>query len=398
MAVPFEQAGWDLFEISCRVAFIAGLIIFKFETGWTAVGGITLSGAGAVMWIWDEESLQEPQEAAWTGYQIKRIELVAAELSPGKMRPHKLQIYKIFTNARRPLQDRIVLHKASLGNASIDEIEIPANWKWPQIVSCEGNFQYPPSTDQEVHWTANFGHCNVFPYCRGLAFNESELQVAEHPALMHVQTALEKNRELADMAHLEAGSALLIEGAFRYGSVDISMPIDRLGRTLYGNHFAWATEIDVASAIRRSYDTQESKIFVIPAPRIHPDLEGEPYTLDTLREIARTAYAAFKGIIDISSSENRPKVVIHTGNWGCETSGNDEATQAAIVLMMAFAAGIDEVRYHPMGFDEDWDFAIEILRFIQHQNPLGINIGSFLSTLLANVSNWELFYRRAQDV
>jgi len=426
------ECGCDLFDLSCKIAFVAGLIMFAFASEWVALAGLGLSvGAGAV-WLWSQPSTQEaspdPQPADQRGYRIEHTAWLSASLqnsASASMNTLKRHLYDGLTLGRIPLQDQIFLSKVSLGNSSIADIHIPPDAQ-TQVVLQEGSFDYPLSTDEEVHWTANFGDSNVFGYCKTGLFAQDELQVAEHPALVNVHEAFHQD---PTFGRLQPGSALLIQGALRYGAIDTAKRIDRINGTLYGNNFQRASEEEIDSVTTRleGENLRPSNIFVIAAPRIAPRLEGQPYTLQTLTEIARTAYAAFKGIVDISTPVQpsgefdgdvpraRPRIVVHTGNWGCGAFGNDVKTQAAIVIAMARAAGIDELRGYPMSSTVAWHQAIGLLNYIERMtapvgmtvfNPetgqlidsipedTGITVGNFLQILADGAGGWGLLYRR----
>ncbi|KAI8847053.1 hypothetical protein BC829DRAFT_444917 [Chytridium lagenaria] len=89
-----------------------------------------------------------------------------------------------------------------------------------------------------------------------------------------------------------------------------------------------------------------------------------PYTLYQIRFIYRTAYTAFNGLVvttkkrmqarqqkeaDVagrSSGHWRPRVVVHTGFWGCGSFGGNRAVMAYLQMVAASAAGVDELHMH----------------------------------------------------
>ncbi|KAJ3109274.1 hypothetical protein HDU97_007768 [Phlyctochytrium planicorne] len=103
-----------------------------------------------------------------------------------------------------------------------------------------------------------------------------------------------------------------------------------------------------------------------------------PYTVYQIRFIFRTAYTAFNGLMETSRKQSqqqhqkkldelmskgmsiagvrswKPKVILHTGFWGCGSFGGNKRVMAYLQMLAASAAGVDEllVHYNPKAAGE----------------------------------------------
>lgn len=249
----------------------------------------------------------------------------------------------------------------------------------PQVTIASGIFPYPASTRDTVEWTANFADEHLFGFCAGGLLAQDELQVAEHPGLMHLR---------ADLASSNRGE-------LRDHEIALVENVQRLGRlSMYGNGFASAPQSTIATNLTRFTHPTLSNIFAIVAPRPSRDLQGQPYQEQDLRALFLRAYTTFVAIKERSAGK---RVVIHTGNWGAGAFGGSIKAAALCQLAAARMAGIEEVVCYPVdaeGRTENrqlYEQAMGVLKHLQEQVP-NITVSNFLAYLTQNARNLGLFY------
>lgn len=286
---------------------------------------------------------------------------------------NKAYAHHLLTENRPLLEDQITLEKRQI--SQLPDTLLNQQQK-PKVTLKEGPFAYLAG---QHHWTANFGDRKVFFGSITGLLAQDELQALEHPAISHVFVAIE-NDPIFGKLDLN-GSALLVEGAKRYGKLNDL-------EHLYGNQFAEAPLPDVGRAIERFPDPQESKLFVFVAPHIAPQREGMPYQYTDLRALFSNAFAAFSSI-----AAKDANAVIHTGNWGCGAFGNDPKTVALIQLAAARFAGIRDMHYYPLGSAPALRAAEDLLQKIEREHPR-FTAEEFLRHLTAFAAEYGLVYRR----
>jgi hypothetical protein len=115
-------------------------------------------------------------------------------------------------------------------------------------------------------------------------------------------------------------------------------------RGLYGNIFSTAPAEAVRKAATRIDPPTLSNILAMEAPA-----HGRGnYTADQIRHILATAFTGFKAARSASMPDkgNPPKIVIHTGFWGCGAYGGNRVLMTALQLLAARLAEVDGVVYH----------------------------------------------------
>ncbi len=279
--------------------------------------------------------------------------------------------------------DHVIARKFSLNDSDALKSATLFTKTSPLLKVIQGGFCYDTSTQDTIHWTANFADRHLFGFCEGPLLAQDELQVLEHPALAHIKGALPSHAR-----QLDGYDAALFQNILRLGALDTTTPLSN-GNTLYGNNFAKATQEQILSRLKRFDIPTQSNIFAIAAPHIPSSLKNQPYQKKDLETLFFTAYNAFHNILEVSSGK---KTVIHTGNWGAGAFGNDPKTVYLLQLAAARLAGVDEVRMHPMGNQRELNEATQLLDALEKQFPQ-MTIGQFIDHLTANAATYGLKYK-----
>ncbi len=308
-------------------------------------------------------------------------------INPSQQSQHLSNMNKIFVYTQlsqgRTVGDQVRAQKFSLNDP--DSLKSAAAFPAarPQVVTSAGGFQYPASTADTIHWTANFADSRLFGFCEGPLLAQDELQVLEHPALAHIKSALP-----SDLKTLSGYDAALFQNVPRLGSLDTTTPFPD-GHTLYGNRFAAATHDQILARLQLLNPPTSSNIFAIAAPHVPFGMANQPYQKKDIDALFFTAYNAFHAIKESSPGK---KVVAHTGNWGAGAFGNDLKTVHLLQLAAARFAGIDEIRMHPMSSQAELQAARQLLDQIERQFPQ-MTIGQFIDHLTANAASYQLTYK-----
>lgn len=298
--------------------------------------------------------------------------------------PNKIYAYNQLLQERPMSYHPITAQKfASPDVQSSEALPIFTTTK-PLVTSVAGPFRYDCSTENTIHWTANFADSNLFGFCEGPLMAQDELQVLEHPGLAHIKHTLPK-----DLCKLGLHEVALFQNVPRLGSLDTTTPLAN-GQTLYGNYFARATTNEIHSLLTRFSTPTLSNIFAMTAPRIPFSWNGLPYQKKELSELFFTAYNAFRSIKSVNQGK---KIVIHTGNWGAGAFGNDAKTAHLVQLAAAEMAGIDEIRMHPMTQPNSFVAAKQLIENLRAQFPQ-MTSGQFLDHLTSNATAYDLRYRQ----
>ena len=204
----------------------------------------------------------------------------------------------------------------------------------PEITQRSGNYKYLPNLekDKTTHWHVNFSDPYLFGFATGPAFAQDEVQVAEHPILVSVGTAIEKGdhgakRLLRSTVEGDLATPILLEGVPRFGAIDTE--------GIYGQLFRVATESTIREKVARVTPPTKSNILAISAPQ---GSRGAKYSEDLIERIFRTAFAGFRATVLTCGG-----VTVHTGFWGCGAFGNNRLLMTAIQLLAAGSAGVKEV-------------------------------------------------------
>lgn len=204
----------------------------------------------------------------------------------------------------------------------------------PKIDQEFRNYKYLPNLekDQTTHWHVNFSDPYLFGFAAGPAFAQDEIQVAEHPVLVSVGTAIEKGdhgakRLLRSTVEGSLASPILLEGVPRFCAIDTE--------GIYGLHFRDAWEATIREKVSRLTPPTVSNILAMSAPQ---GARGAKYSEELIERIFRTAFSGFRATV-LASAE----VTVHTGFWGCGAFGNNRRLMTAIQLLAAGAAGVEKL-------------------------------------------------------
>ncbi|CAG8661408.1 17699_t:CDS:2 [Cetraspora pellucida] len=277
-------------------------------------------------------------------------------------------------------------------------------------------FDYsPPDDDNTVIWYINFADF-------GPLFAQDEMQCLEHPALCSLRDKLytihDGSQAKTRMITSEKSIAtpVLIRGVERRAFVKTDCN-ETEGRPsgLYGNHFARAEEkvIKLATTV---FDKRlnikgkpyYSNIIAIEAPKY-----GEGcYTNSTIRMIIETAYsgflaARFESLVETGVLERRhknedhtvipekedavvPRIIIHTGNWGCGAHGGNISLMACLQFVAAHLAGIDKIVYHTIDDRSlnEVDLGLETFRELVMDVDGVVKVDDFISKLERKKFHW----------
>jgi hypothetical protein len=210
-----------------------------------------------------------------------------------------------------------------------------------------GFFGYEPLPPGEpvVEWYLNFADRDLFFGYGGRLFAQDEMQVAEHPALPSLRERLFQS-EIPPLTE-ENGqpTPVLVMGVERRCSVATN-PDTALGRPhgLYGNHFSAASPEAIKKATRPILPPTITNLLAMAAPA---GGYGR-YTRQKIETILATAFTGFSAACLESCREKDPlpRVVVHTGFWGCGAYGGHRVLMALLQLLAARLARLDHLVFH----------------------------------------------------
>ncbi len=217
----------------------------------------------------------------------------------------------------------------------------------PRVTVREDVFGYEPPAEGVTAWYLNFAHTLLFVAYGGPLLAQDELQVLEHPALGSIREALAGTADpgLRPVTR-EDGRAtpVLLAGVERRCALATDVDLDA-GRPLglYGNRFAKASADTVLRSLRVLAPPTRSNILAMEAP---PGGAG-PYTRGDIERALLTAYAGFAAArAESQAMSPASTVAVHTGHWGTGAYGGDRVLMAAVQLLAARMAGVDELVFH----------------------------------------------------
>lgn len=286
--------------------------------------------------------------------------------------------------SKSKLGNNICVRKYSLTDVETLKSQPLSTLSETQVTVKGGVFEYPASTDKEMHWTANFADSTLFGHCEGHLLAQDELQVLEHPALYHVKKNLPEGMEKLNGENYEAA---LFQNVPRLGRLN-TRPEPNV--SLYGEGFRRASHGRIKSALTPFENPIESNIFAIAAPFV-PELAGQLYRKEHLERLFYTAYNAFSNIKNIAQEQGK-KAIVHTGNWGAGAFGNDPKTVYLIQLLAAQFAGIDEIVMYPIEHSNFQQFGQAQLAFEQFEGCATVE--DLLTAMAANAEKLNLRYGR----
>ncbi len=239
----------------------------------------------------------------------------------------------------------------------------------------------------EIEWHLNFADAYLFYAYGSPLLAQDELQVAEHPALASVREALLAQGMTALTVEDRLPTPVIIRGVERRCSIATNPDPDAdrpLG--LYGNYFARASREAIEQATTKIDPPSISNIIAIEAP---PGETGI-YTLDQIAYILTTAVTGFSAAK--FESDDRVKVTINTGFWGCGAYGGNRVLMALLQLIAANLAQIDRLVFYVGEDNSDRDFIQATALFTQifNSNDGEISIAALISTIQSMEFSWGI--------
>lgn len=210
----------------------------------------------------------------------------------------------------------------------------------------EGYFGYEPSPDStQLEWYLNFAHQDLFCAYGGSLFAQDEMQVAEHPALGSLREALLDKDIKPLTVESRQPTPILIRGVERRCAISTDRNLKQ-GRPygLYGNNFARATPEAIQQATQPLNPPTITNIIAMEAP------SGGygSYTMQQIEYILITAFTGFSAAY-VESKLNltqQPRVIIHTGFWGCGAYGGNRILMALLQLLAAHLNQVNCLVFH----------------------------------------------------
>lgn len=211
-----------------------------------------------------------------------------------------------------------------------------------------GYFDYKTSENRSknnIEWYLNFAAQDLFYAYGGSLFAQDEMQVTEHPALASLREALIDAEIKTYTVENRKPTPILIRGVERRCAIAIE-PNSTKGRPvgLYGNNFAKATPKAIEQAIEIINPPSITNILAIEAPSYGFGI----YSQKEIKYILTTAFTGFVAAKIESWLEIKrlPKVIIHTGFWGCGAYGGNRVLMVLLQLLAASLSQIDRLVFH----------------------------------------------------
>jgi hypothetical protein len=246
-----------------------------------------------------------------------------------------------------------------------------------EIASQSGYFNYAATTNpDEAIWHLNFANDDVFAYWSSSLFAQDEIQVAEHPDLIHLRLAATSND--ISMMCLEDGKAtpILITNVERRLDV-VTTPSKTSPAGLYGNRFRTATldELDAALTVIKSAD--KTNILAIEAPAYGAGY----YNCSDILLVLQTAYSGFAASRDESIQYlGATTVCLNTGFWGCGAYGGNKTLMLVLQMLAADLARLDRIVFFT-GENGSECFSHALAIYMDLKSSAGINSQIIVSRL-----------------
>lgn len=292
-----------------------------------------------------------------------------AEYPPKFMNTHKKWIYDQNTQWTEPPSGELTISRWKALQIPFPEDFIPASSGETLFEMASGFFEYRVFEGSETTWYLNFADRNLFGYYQGALFAQDEMQVMEHPILGSARSWLEEKSLETQEYHPNTQDASGSPTPYLFQNIErrFSIATDKnseAGRPngLYGNRFMGASEKAIENATTILRPPTSSNIIAISA--ISP--RRGKYTRAQISKLFSTVYTGFMAArIESNRSPfiattKPPRVIIHTGNWGCGAFGGKPTLIALIQLVAAYSAGIDLLVYHPVSNEIQYDKAMKL--------------------------------------
>jgi hypothetical protein len=256
---------------------------------------------------------------------------LVAEHPPRITHPNKKIVYQIACPVG-------CVHSGTISFSRWHEAPLPVSVDaYPMEINARSDvFGYEAPAAGFTEWYVNFADQDLFLAYGSALFAQDEHQVAEHPALASLREALlARNLEPATLDHGRS-SPILVSGVERRCAINTA--------GIYGQRFGKADPSIIQNATKVLNPPTLSNILAIAAP-----LGRGAYSRKDIQFILATAYTGFRAA-KMESPKSAPKIVIHTGYWGCGAFGGNRELMARLQLIAARLAKVDRVVFHT--FDE----------------------------------------------
>ncbi len=265
--------------------------------------------------------------------------------------PESLQYYES-RRKQRAIEQALAVHKDENGeiyvihigwNKSALDTEILSKKDF-KLTTDDEFYDYTKAKEDEETWFVNFA--DVF-LCDGFGsykFKQAQIQTLEMPLLVLFNSyMIGQGFNLFLFDDDLDPTPLLIKNVPYWISVN-TKPVLKDGTTsdIYGKKFKSADKEAIKAGIKSFTGNVKCNILSIAAPSTE---DSEKYSLDKVFYVLKTLLCSFSAIRE----QFKGKVVIHSGNWGCEES---TANQMLIYMAHMYAAsicGIDELVLHTVG-------------------------------------------------
>ena len=266
------------------------------------------------------------------------------ENRPNISNRNKLEVYRIACPKGCSHSGDIVFSRWS--EKDLPETTYLSGWK-TKLQIREDVFGYE-STRQfgMIEWYLNFANYEIFTDYGGSLFAQDEMQVAEHPALASLREALLKKGESTKTVENDRPTPILIFNVERRCSID-TRPCTERPNGLYGSEFSIALPEDIQKATKAIVLPTRTNIIAMEAPA---DGYGA-YAAEAIEYILCTAITGFSAARFESISNGASEISIHTGFWGCGAYGGNRTLMAALQIIAANLAEVDELVFHAFNSD-----------------------------------------------
>ncbi len=228
------------------------------------------------------------------------------------------------------------------------------------IEARDGVFMYPPPSDQQIHWHLNFADPDLFAFYAGRLLAQDELQVAEHPILAALRSALIASGIDPMTVAGRIPTPCTITGAPRRCRIDTEpRPEDGRPNGLYGNRFTDATAEDIQRATTPVNPPTPSNILAIAAPSYGRGC----YSDGDISFILSTLVTGFSAAIqEARRRQPNSEVVLHTGFWGCGAFGGNRVLTPALQILAAHWTGLTNMVFY--AFDDNGHRQFDAARLV----------------------------------
>lgn len=250
-------------------------------------------------------------------------------------------------------------------------------------VEVEGKNSFYDYSDKDTEtsrvWYMNFSSPILFGDYEGDSFGQSQIQVLEHPLLGSVYKYLEKNK----IPGFEPGTTMyskptpfLIENVPYWIRVNTNpvVSIDGKHYDFYGWKFAETSKSILSMGIRQIQHEESNNIIAMSAPSCGRG--NEEKMKNQIEMIIKTLLVGFGAAVKTTTISRKKDCIIHTGNWGCGTMGNDRELTYLLQILCAGFTGVKKIVFHGLSQEDE-----KILKSAREKSlsiPNGIKLADYI--------------------